>query len=123
MVAEDIVNTRQIARKWGSEIGFSLIDQTKFVTAVSELARNTLIYGKGGFMLLEAVEKNLQKGLRVTFADQGPGIPDIEKALQNGFTTGGGMGLGLGGSKRLCKDFEIISKPGEGTRVIIAKWI
>src|SRR3954452_14757732 len=121
-VQEDIVRTRQVARQWAIDFQFKLVDQTKFVTAVSELARNTLIYGKGGSMLLEAVEKNLRKGLRAIFADKGPGIPDIEQALQNGFTTGGGLGLGLGGAKRLSDEFEIVSKPGEGTRVTIARW-
>ena len=121
-VQEDIVRTRQVARQWAMDFQFKLVDQTKFVTAVSELARNTLIYGKGGSMLLEAVEKNLRKGLRAIFADKGPGIPDIEQALQNGFTTGGGLGLGLGGAKRLSDEFEIVSKPGEGTRVTIARW-
>ena len=121
-VQEDIVRTRQVARQWAIDFQFRLVDQTKFVTAVSELARNTLIYGKGGSMLLEAVEKNLRKGLRAIFADKGPGIPDIEQALQNGFTTGGGLGLGLGGAKRLSDEFEIVSKPGEGTRVTIARW-
>jgi serine/threonine-protein kinase RsbT len=121
-VQEDIVRTRQVARQWAMEIHFRLVDQTKFVTAVSELARNTLIYGKGGAMVLQVVEKPAQKGLRATFEDKGPGIPDIEQALQNGFTTGGGLGLGLGGAKRLSDEFEIVSKPGEGTRITIARW-
>jgi serine/threonine-protein kinase RsbT len=119
---EDIVRARHMARQWAMDACFKLVDQTKFVTAVSELARNTLIYGKGGFMLLETVEKNLIKGLRATFEDTGPGIANIEQALQNGFTTGGGLGLGLGGAKRLSHEFEIISKPGEGTRITVARW-
>ena len=122
IVEEDIVRSRQITRQWAVNCGFKLVDQTKIVTAVSELARNTLIYGKGGFMLLEALETNFRKGLRITFEDRGPGIPDIEQALQNGFTTGSGLGLGLGGAKRLSNEFEIVSKPGEGTRVTIARW-
>ena len=122
MVEEDVVRARQLTRKWAVDLGFKIVDQTKFVTAVSELARNTLIYGKGGFMLLEGLEKNLRKGLRVTFEDRGPGIPDIAKAMENGFTTGHGLGLGLGGAKRLSNEFEILSKPGQGTRITIARW-
>jgi serine/threonine-protein kinase RsbT len=122
IVQEDIVRARHIARQWAVDASFKLVDQTKFVTAVSELARNTLIYGKGGSMLLEAVQKGPGKGLRATFEDQGPGIPNIEQALQNGFTTGGGLGLGLGGAKRLSHEFEIVSKPGEGTRITVARW-
>ena len=122
IVQEDIVRARHMARQWAVDASFKLVDQTKFVTAVSELARNTLIYGKGGSMLLEAVEKNLGKGLRATFEDKGPGIPNIEQALQNGFTTGGGLGLGLGGAKRLSHEFEIVSKLGEGTRITVARW-
>lgn len=122
VVAEDIVHARQITRQWAVAFGFKIVDQTKIVTAVSELARNTLIHGQGGFMLLEALEKDFQKGLRVMFEDRGPGIPDIEQALQNGFTTGHGLGLGLGGARRLSNEFEIVSKPGEGTRVTIARW-
>ncbi|MDB6028729.1 MAG: hypothetical protein JWM68_4952 [Verrucomicrobiales bacterium] len=119
---QDIVRARQVARQWAIDLNFKLIDQTKFVTAVSELARNTLIYGRGGFMLLEAVEKDLRKGLRAVFEDRGPGIPDIEEALKDGFSTGNSLGLGLPGAKRLSNEFEIISQPGEGTRVTIARW-
>jgi serine/threonine-protein kinase RsbT len=122
IVQEDIVRARHMARQWALDSCFKLVDQTKFVTAVSELARNTLIYGKGGSMLLEAVQKGPGKGLRATFEDNGPGIPNIEQALQNGFTTGGGLGLGLGGAKRLSDEFEIVSKPGEGTRITVARW-
>ena len=118
----DVVRTRQISREWAAESGFKIVEQTKFVTAVSELARNTLIHGKGGFMLLEALKNNLRKGLRATFEDRGPGIADIEQALQDGFTTGQGLGLGLGGAQRLSNEFAILSKPGEGTRVTIARW-
>ncbi|MBA4150893.1 MAG: anti-sigma regulatory factor [Verrucomicrobia bacterium] len=122
IVEQDIVRSRQMTREWAIKLGFRLVDQTKMVTAVSELARNTLVYGKGGFMLLEELEKDLHKGLRATFEDRGPGIPDIPLALKDGFSTGHSLGLGLGGSKRLSNEFEIISKVGEGTRVTIARW-
>jgi serine/threonine-protein kinase RsbT len=117
-----IVRVRQLVRQWAVQVGFSLVDQTKMVTAASELARNTVIYGGGGTVLCEALNDGSRRGLRLTFADQGPGIPDIEQALKDGFTTGGGLGLGLGGTKRLVNDFEIISRPGEGTRVTITIW-
>jgi serine/threonine-protein kinase RsbT len=118
----DIVLARQAARKWAAELGFSLVDQTKIVTAASELARNTLIHGGGGSVRLEALSEGGRKGLRLTFEDQGPGIPDIELALKDGYTTGNGLGLGLSGSKRLMSDFEIVSRVGEGTRVTVTKW-
>ena len=117
-----IVRVRQLVRQWAMQVGFSLVDQTKMVTAASELARNTVIYGGGGTVLCEALNDGSRRGLRLTFADQGPGIPDIEQALKDGFTTGGGLGLGLGGTKRLVNDFEIVSRPGEGTRVTITRW-
>jgi serine/threonine-protein kinase RsbT len=120
---EDIARARLAARQWAVECGFSIVNQTKFVTAVSELARNTLVYGKGGFMSLATVENNLRKGVRAVFEDRGPGISDIPRALENGFTTGGGLGLGLGGARRLCNEFEIVSNPGEGTRVTIVRWV
>lgn len=119
---DDIVRVRQGVRAWAVEIGFSLVDQTKIVTAASELARNTLIYGGGGEMRLERVVGRTNAGLRITFEDKGPGIPDIQQAMQDGYTTGGGLGLGLSGAKRLSNDFEIYSKPGEGTRVSITRW-
>src|SRR4051812_242667 len=118
----DIVLVRQAARKWAAELGFSLVDQTKIVTAASELARNTLIYGGGGTARLEVLVEGIRKGLRLTFEDHGPGIPDIELALRDGYTTGGGLGLGLSGSKRLVNEFEIVSRIREGTRVTITKW-
>ena len=118
----DVVLVRQAVRKWAAELGFSLVDQTKIVTAASELARNTLIHGGGGTARLEMVTAGMRRGLRLTFEDQGPGIPDIDLALKDGYTTGGGLGLGLSGSKRLVTDFEILSRVGEGTRVTIAKW-
>jgi serine/threonine-protein kinase RsbT len=119
---EDVVRARQVVREWAVKLGFNLVDQTKLVTATSELARNTVIYGGGGTMCLEALANGTHHGLRLTFEDQGPGIPDIELALKDGYTTGGGLGLGLGGAKRLMNEFEINSQPGRGTRVSIAKW-
>jgi serine/threonine-protein kinase RsbT len=118
----DIVRIRQIARQWAVQVGFSLVDQTKLVTAASELARNAVIYGGGGEVILEELNDNSRRGLRLTFVDQGPGIPDIELALKDGYTTGSGMGLGLGGAKRLVNEFDITSRAGEGTRVYITKW-
>jgi serine/threonine-protein kinase RsbT len=118
----DIVKVRQAVRAATLEIKFSLVDQTKVVTAASELARNLLIYGGGGEVRLEILEEGVRRGLRVIFEDQGPGIPDISLALKDGYTSGKGMGLGLGGAKRLVSDFEVVSKVGEGTRVTIAKW-
>lgn len=118
----DIVLIRQEVRKWSGELGFSLVDQTKMITAASELARNSLDYGGGGVVLLEVVHDGAKRGLRLTFEDKGPGIPDIERALTDGFTSGKGMGLGLGGAKRLVNAFEIASRVGEGTRVTITRW-
>ena len=119
---EDVVHVRQIARQWAVQMGFSLVDQTKLVTAASELARNTVTYGGGGEVILEALNDINRRGVRLTFTDQGPGIPDITLALKDGYTTGGGMGLGLGGAKRLVNEFDIVSHAGEGTRVCITKW-
>ena len=118
----DIVLIRQEVRKWSGELGFSLVDQTKMITAASELARNSLDYGGGGTVLFEVVHDGNKRGLRLTFEDQGPGIPDIDLALTDGFTSGKGMGLGLGGSRRLVNTFEITSRVGEGTRVTITRW-
>lgn len=120
--SDDVVRVRQIARSWAAELKFSLVDQTKFVTATSELARNTLEHGGGGNMTAELIENGMRKGIRLTFRDQGPGIPNIELALKDGFTTGGGMGLGLSGSKRLVNEFEIKSEVGRGTVVSIVRW-
>ena len=119
---EDVVRARQKVREWAVEAGFSLVDQTKIVTAASELARNVLQHGKGGQMMLESLNNDLRRGLRLTFEDQGPGIDDIEKALRDGFTTAGGLGLGLGGAKRLSNEFQIESQPGQGTRIVITRW-
>ena len=120
--SDDVVLVRQAVRKWSIEQGFSLVDQTKMITAASELARNTLDYGKGGTVRLEALEDGIRKGLRLTFEDQGPGIPDIDLALTDGYTSGKGLGMGLSGSKRLVNEFEIDSRVGEGTRVTITRW-
>ncbi|HET6934904.1 MAG TPA: anti-sigma regulatory factor [Candidatus Angelobacter sp.] len=120
--SSDVVLARQKVRQWATELKFTLVDQTKLVTAASELARNTLDHGKGGQMVIEAVENLSRPGLKLTFEDQGPGIPDIQAALRDGFTTGSGMGLGLGGSKRLVNDFHIESEPGKGTRIIVVRW-
>lgn len=120
--AGDIVVVRQKVRSWAVEQGFSIIDQTKIVTAASELARNTLDYGKGGICHLEAMTEGLKKGLRLSFEDKGPGIADIELALTDGYTTGGGLGMGLSGSRRLVNEFSIQSRLGEGTQVVITKW-
>ena len=119
---DDVVRVRQVSREWSIELGFSLVDQTKIVTAASELARNTKVYGGGGSMLLESVEENGRRGLRLTFSDQGPGIPDIQAALKDGFTTGNGLGLGLGGARRLVNEFNISSTVGQGTRIVVVKW-
>jgi serine/threonine-protein kinase RsbT len=118
----DIVLVRQAVRKLCIEQGFSLIEQTKFVTAASEIARNTLEYGGGGEATLETHQEGASKGVRVVFTDTGPGIPDIEAAMRDGFTTGGGLGHGLGGARRLVERFDISSVPGSGTTVTIARW-
>lgn len=117
----DVVAVRRRVREVSAQMGFSLVDQTKVVTAASELARNTIIHGGGGKLCLEALN-GPRRGLRLTFEDNGPGIPDIELALRDGFTTGSGLGLGLGGSKRLVNEFEIFSRPGEGTKVVVTRW-
>jgi serine/threonine-protein kinase RsbT len=119
---QDVVLVRQRARTLAAGQGLSLVDQTKVVTAASELARNTLEHGKGGEVLLEMVENGTRRGIRLTFEDQGPGIPDISAALRDGFTTGTGMGLGLPGARRLMNEFSIESTPGHGTRVVVARW-
>ncbi len=119
---EDVVRVRQLVRQWSEQLRFNLVDQTKIVTAASELARNTITYGGGGNLRLEALNEGIRTGLRLTFEDHGPGIPDVNLALQDGYTTGSGLGLGLGGAKRLVNDFDICSKPGEGTRVTITRW-
>lgn len=118
----DILLVRQFVRECAAELGFGVLDQTKLVTAASELGRNTLIHGGGGTMLLETLVENDRRGLRLTFKDKGPGIADLEQAMTDGFTTRGGLGLGLGGSKRLVNEFAVVSRVGEGTRVTATRW-
>ena len=118
----DVVGVRQRVRALAVELGFSLVDQTKIVTAASELARNTVVHGGGGTVEMDMLVEGVRRGLRLTFRDHGPGIPDIAAAMRDGFTTGGGLGLGLGGSRRLSNEFEIQSTPGDGTVVRITRW-
>jgi len=120
--SDDVVRVRQLARTMAIAAGLSLVDQTKIITAASELARNTLDYGGGGLVLAELIELPGRRGIRLTFEDKGPGIANTEVALKDGYTTGKGMGLGLGGARRLSNEFSIESKPGEGTKVVIARW-
>lgn len=121
-VEQDIVAARQAVRKLTQELKFSLVDQTKMVTAASELARNTVIYGGGGKMALEVLSEGTKQGLRLTFSDSGPGIPNLDLAMTDGWTSGKGMGMGLSGAKRLVNEFEIESSQGNGTRVKITRW-
>jgi serine/threonine-protein kinase RsbT len=118
----DVVMVRQQVRAWAVDVGFGLVDQTKIVTAASELARNAFIYGGGGTVRLEVLNNGSRKGLRLTFQDHGPGIADIELAMKDGYSTGTGLGLGLSGAKRLSNEFDLRSTPGEGTRVTITRW-
>lgn len=120
--SEDVVIVRTSVRKLATELRFGIVDQTKIVTAASEIARNTIDYGRGGILRMESLDNGLRKGLRLTFTDNGPGIRDIAQAMTDGFTSGNGMGLGLGGTRRLMDEFEIASKPDEGTTVVITKW-
>ncbi len=120
--AEHIVIVRQTVRQMAVGLGFSLVDQTKIVTAASELARNTIQHGGGGTARLVALNDGPRRGLRLAFEDHGPGIPDVALAMKDGYTTAGGLGLGLSGAKRLSNEFSIHSVPGEGTRVVITKW-
>ncbi len=122
LTESDIILARKEVRTWAAEIGLGLVDVTKLVTACSELARNTVVYGGGGLLRLEHVENGARRGVRLTFEDKGPGIANLDLALTDGYTTGGGMGLGLSGAKRLCNEFDIVSAPGKGTRVTIARW-
>ena len=119
---EDVVRVRQVTRRWAVALTFSLVDQTKIVTAASELARNTLIHGGGGSTRIEELLEGARRGLRLTFEDKGPGIADVPQALRDGHTTGSGLGLGLGGARRLSSEFDIVSAPGQGTRVSITRW-
>jgi serine/threonine-protein kinase RsbT len=120
--SEDVVGVRQAVRRRAVELGFSLVDQTKIVTAASELARNTLTYGGGGVMRLEIVQEGARRGLRLVFEDEGPGIANIELAMKDGYSTADGLGLGLSGARRLSNEFLIDSRVGEGTRVTITRW-
>lgn len=120
--SQDVVIVRQEVRARAVKVGLSLVDQTKIITAASELARNTLDYGGGGTVMMEIVDANSRNGLRLTFEDKGPGIADIELAMKDGFTSGQGLGLGLGGSKRLANEFFIESRIGAGTKVVIIRW-
>lgn len=120
--SQDVVLVRQAVRAQAVQAGFSLVDQTKLVTAASELARNALEHGGGGSVRLELINDGVRRAVRLTFQDNGPGIRDIQQALKDGFSTGGGLGLGLSGAKRLSSEFDIASAPGQGTRVTIARW-
>jgi serine/threonine-protein kinase RsbT len=119
---DDVVRARQLVRNLALECRLSLVEQTKLVTAASELARNTLIHGGGGTVRVEVITAVARRGVRAVFEDEGPGIPDIEQALSDGWTSGSGLGLGLGGSRRLVDEFEIESEPGRGTTVTVTKW-
>ncbi|WP_298686106.1 ATP-binding protein [uncultured Sphingomonas sp.] len=120
--SDDVVRVRQAVRVQAVEAGLGLVDQTKLVTAASELARNTLDYGLGGTARIETFTHTARRGVRLTFEDNGPGIPDLDRALTDGYTTGGGLGLGLSGARRLSNEFDIHSVVGEGTRITIARW-
>ncbi|MGH7908182.1 MAG: ATP-binding protein [Candidatus Binataceae bacterium] len=120
--AEDVVRVRRMVREWALSLGFSLVDQTKIVTAASELARNTVVHGGGGALAMAKLRTANCRGLRLTFEDHGPGIDNVERAMRDGFSSKGGLGLGLGGAKRLSSEFEIFSRPGNGTRVSITRW-
>ena len=118
----DVVKARQLVREWTAEAKFNLVEQTKLITAASELARNTIIHGGGGTLRMETLNNGARTGLRLTFEDQGPGIPDIELAMRDGYTTGSGLGLGLGGARRLVNEFQIQSEAGKGTRITVIRW-
>jgi serine/threonine-protein kinase RsbT len=120
--SEDIVRMRQSVREHAVLQGLSLVDQTKLVTAASELGRNVIDYGGGGEVVITAVAEGTRRGVRLVFSDRGPGIADVQLALRDGYSTGGGLGLGLGGAKRLCNEFSIDSRPGAGTRIAVTRW-
>ncbi|HXC91559.1 MAG TPA: anti-sigma regulatory factor [Stellaceae bacterium] len=120
--SDDVVRARQAVRAKAVEAGFGIVDQTKLVTAASEIARNTVDYGGGGTLLIEILREGARRGVQLTFSDNGPGIPDVKAAMTDGFTTGGGLGLGLSGAKRLSNEFSIESMPGKGTTVTLARW-
>jgi serine/threonine-protein kinase RsbT len=119
---QDVVRVRQLVRTFAVDVKLSLVDQTKLVTAASELARNTLVYGGGGSVDVERVSNGRRDGIKIVFADEGPGIVDLDLALTDGYTTGGGLGLGLSGARRLVDEFEIDTTVGQGTRISIVKW-
>ena len=120
--AEDVVRVRQAVRARAIDAGFSLVDQTKLITAASEIARNTVEYGGGGMLKIETLRDGIRRGIRLTFVDEGPGIADIARAMTDGYTSGSGLGLGLSGAKRLSNDFSVQSAPGKGTQVMLARW-
>jgi serine/threonine-protein kinase RsbT len=120
--SDDVVRVRQAVRTNAVKVGFSLVDQTKVITAASEIARNTVDYGGGGTLLIELLSEGPRRGLKLTFTDQGPGIADLDRAMTDGYTTANGLGLGLSGAKRLCNEFAIKSTPGSGTIVTLARW-
>ena len=120
--SDDVVRVRQAVRGRAIAAGFSLVDQTKIVTAASEIGRNTIDYGGGGMLRIEVLRNGRRRGVRLTFSDKGPGIPDLAMAMRDGYTTGSGLGLGLGGAKRLSNEFDIRSSPGQGTVVTLARW-
>jgi serine/threonine-protein kinase RsbT len=119
---DDVVGVRQLVREWSVAAGLGLVDQTKIVTAASELARNLIDYGGGGTLRVAELNDGNRRGVRLVFEDEGPGIADVELAMKDGYTTGGGLGLGLGGARRLASEFAIESQPGKGTRITIARW-
>ncbi|MGK5680279.1 anti-sigma regulatory factor [Actinoplanes sp. URMC 104] len=119
---QDVVRVRQLVRSLAVAVKLSLVDQTKLVTAASELARNTLVYGGGGSVEVSPVDNGRRKGIRIVFADEGPGIADLDLAFTDGYTTGGGLGLGLSGARRLVDEFDIVTAVGEGTRITVTKW-
>jgi serine/threonine-protein kinase RsbT len=120
--SDDVVRVRQLVRASAITAGFSLVDQTKLITAASEIARNTVDYGGGGTCKIEVLRNGARRGVRLTFADKGPGIADIELAMKDGYTSGGGLGLGLSGAKRLANEFDIKTAPGQGTTITLARW-
>jgi serine/threonine-protein kinase RsbT len=120
--SDDVVRVRQAVRTKAVAVGFSLVDQTKIITAASEIARNTVDYGGGGTLQIEVLREGTRRGLRLIFADEGPGIEDLERAMTDGYTTGNGLGLGMSGAKRLCNEFAVKSTPGQGTIVTLARW-